>query len=236
MSTPSPQISAEDDRYIRSRFVGLDWLVARTKVSRATFLQWQSQGLFPKPTYVTAEGEQWYSRAYAPLVLRAMYVKTDLKTLFREDYSRALEQLRYTNPADYRAELAKSGTARARPEAVIELEWQGFLSGEYGACLRVAWVPCILRKGKLMRTIDELVAHPNPEAPGWKRRLRQSVDSLDRLEMPFTAWDRVRFGKPVSRDTHIQSIRLRFPHVFGPPRSNPPADRHKAPHPRTVAA
>lgn len=217
MSTAPDGISAEDNRYIRSHFVTLEWLAERTRVSRATLLQWQSQGLFPQPTYVTQGGESWYARSYSPLVRRAISLKTDLKTLFWREYQRALEKLRYTSPADYRAELAKSWVGQSPEEAVTELEWRAFLAGDYGACLRVAWVPSILRKGKLMRTIEELVANPHGNAPGWKRRLRQNVESLDRLEMPFAACDRVRWGKPVSRDTHVGAIRQRFPQVFGPP-------------------
>jgi hypothetical protein len=230
-------ISAEDDRYIRRHFVTLERLVARTRVSRATLLQWRSQGLFPRPTYVTEDGERWYPRAYVPLVRRAISLKTDLKVLFREEYRRALEQLRYLSPADFYAELAKSMPVHGQPEDTIEREWQAFLTGEYGPCLRTAWFPCILRKGKLLRTIEELVAVPHVDAPGWRRRLRQSVDSLDRLEMPLTAWDQVRRGEPVSRDTHSRSIRQRFPEVFErPPTRTPPVGHPMRPNSTSLAA
>jgi hypothetical protein len=210
-------LSADDDRYVRAHFVRLEWLAAKTKVSRATLHQWQRQEIFPRPTYVTADGEQWYPRAYVGPVQRAKSLKTDLKTLFYADYKRAMEQLRYLSRSDYEAELSKSSTVPPRLEEVIESEWKGFLSGEYGVCLRVAWVPCILRKGKLMRTIEELVARPRPDNPLWRIRLRRSVEALDQLEMPFADSDRIRFGRPVSRDTHILGIRRRFPKVFGLP-------------------
>jgi Family of unknown function (DUF6058) len=217
------RMSVEDDRYIRAHFVNIEWLAAKTKMSLATFHQWQWQNLFPQPTYVTEDGEQWYPRSYAGPIQRAKSLKTDLRTLFQEDYKRALEQLRYVSPVDYYAELAKSAVTPARPEDVIELEWQAFLSGQYGVCLRIAWVPCILRKGKLVRTIDELAARPRPDEPVWKHRLRRNVEALDRLEMPFAAWDRLRFGQLTSRDTHITAIRRRFPQVFGPPRELNPS-------------
>jgi hypothetical protein len=74
VTTAAFPVSAEDDRYIRSRFVTVDWLSARSRVSSATLLQWQSRGLFPKPTYVTEDGEQWYPRTYAPLIQRTVYL------------------------------------------------------------------------------------------------------------------------------------------------------------------
>jgi hypothetical protein len=140
------------------------------------------------------------------------------------------------NPADFRAELANSSSDPPRTEDVIQTEWESFLTGQYGVCLRVAWVPCILRKSKLMRTIEDLVAHPKVDAPGWKRRLRQNVESLDRLEMPFASLDRIRFGKRVSRDTHIQDVRARFPQVFGEPRDKSSVDRPATTHGPLLAA
>ena len=36
-------------------------------------------------------------------------------------------------------------------------------------------------------------------------------DELDELEPPFTAYDRLRFAGPVSRDTLITAVRRDFP-------------------------
>jgi Family of unknown function (DUF6058) len=208
-------ISLEDDAYIRSHFVDLDWLAKKSGVDGLILTRWQEQSLFPQPTYVTEDGLEWYPPPYAELIRRAAARKIDLKALFKEDFLCALERLRHTDPGGYRGELAGPGGTALSPEEDVELNWQGFVSGEFGACLRMAWVPCMLRKGKLMRTIEELAAKPALDDANWRRRLRRAVDSLDRLEMPFAHWDRVRFGKPVSRDTHIQAIRQRFPDVFG---------------------
>jgi hypothetical protein len=215
VTTPSVRLSPEDDAYIRAHFVSLDWLAERSGIARLRLAEWQERGLFPRPTYVTDDKQEWYPPAYAELVRRATTRKTDLKTLFELDFSRALEGLRRSDPAEYRAELAGPGGTEMTPEADIAASWEGFLSGEFGACLRVAWVPCMLRKAKLMRAISELAAKPELDDPSWRSRLRHAVDALDRLEMPFARWDRFRFGKPVSRDTHIEAVRLRFPAVFG---------------------
>jgi hypothetical protein len=211
------QISPEDDRYIRSRFVSLEWLARASEVSPHLLMNWQHEGLFPQPTYSTEDGKEWYSRAYVRLIRRAVARNTDLRSLFRNEYVRALDRLRQTDPIEYLEEVTPPPEAQAAKQDVIEMNWQGFLSGEFGVCLRVPWVPCMLRKGKLMRAIDRLMTAPQPESPMWRAALRYSVDSLDRLEMPFAEWDRIRFGKRVSRDTHIQSVRERFPQIFEMP-------------------
>ena len=193
----------------------LESIAAKGGVSRLVLDKWREQNLFPRPTYFTEDGQDWYPPAYAELVRRAIGRKMTLKKLFQSDFKRVLERLRRTDPAGYQAELTGPGGLEISPENLTESNWQGFLSGEYGACLRVAWVPCMLRKSKLMRSIEELAAKPELDDLIWRSKLRRSVDSLDRLEMPFAQWDRIRFGKPVSRDTHIRAIRLRFPEVFG---------------------
>ncbi|MEU5663220.1 DUF6058 family natural product biosynthesis protein [Streptomyces longwoodensis] len=43
-------------------------------------------------------------------------------------------------------------------------------------------------------------------------RFHTLVDELDILERSFTAYDRLRFGGPTSRDTCIDAVRARFPH------------------------
>ncbi|MGA8302366.1 MAG: DUF6058 family natural product biosynthesis protein [Thermoplasmata archaeon] len=214
MTSQAVRLSSEDNAYIRSHFVTLELLAEKSGVSPLVLAKWREESLFPRPTYVTEDGQEWYPPAYAELVHRAASRKLDLRALFRSDFLRALEKLRRSDPDGYRAELGGPGGTELSPEADAELSWEGFMSGEFGACLRMAWVPCVLRKGKLMREIEGLVTKPEVDNPKWRDRLRRSVDSLDRLEMPFAQWDRVRFGKPVSRDTHVTAVRLRFPEVF----------------------
>ena len=92
--------------------------------------------------------------------------------------------------------------------------WQAYLSGAYGVCLKQVAPETIVRKGGLMGEIDRLAAAPAPKDATWRRALRSAVDELDALERPFAAFDRERFGRPVSRDTHITAVRARFPEAF----------------------
>lgn len=76
-------------------------------------------------------------------------------------------------------------------------EWEAYLSGQY-VCLHSVTPATIQRKDQLIKAID---AGPDPA------ELEHLVDELDELEPDFTGYDRLRFGGPVSRDTHITAVR-----------------------------
>jgi hypothetical protein len=74
--------------------------------------------------------------------------------------------------------------------------WGGYLSGLYGVCLHTATPENIAAKGALLARIAALL---------------RAVDELDGLERPFSpVYDRERFGRPPTRDTHIAGLRDRF--------------------------
>lgn len=79
-------------------------------------------------------------------------------------------------------------------------EWNAYLSGQY-VCLHSVTPATIRRKDQLTQAIE------SSTDPG---ELKQLVDELDELEPEFTAYDRLRFGGPVSRDTHITAVRNRL--------------------------
>ncbi|GAA3736190.1 hypothetical protein HDA32_001337 [Spinactinospora alkalitolerans] len=89
-------------------------------------------------------------------------------------------------------------------------EWQAYLSGRY-VCLRSVTPDSIRRKDELTGAIGRMLGDPRPESRRWIDDLHRAVDGLDALEPPFTAYDRLRFGGPVSRDTMIDAVRARFP-------------------------
>lgn len=78
---------------------------------------------------------------------------------------------------------------------MAEQEWRSYLSGQY-VCLKSVTPQNIQRKTELVTAIDAARAE-----------LTKLVDELDALEPPFTAYDRLRFNGPVSRDTHIDALR-----------------------------
>jgi DNA-binding transcriptional MerR regulator len=231
-ATPD-RLSPQDQRYIRSVFVTLEVIAFRCGVSPSEIRDWQQRSLFPAPTYVTADGVEWYSPRYSFVVRRARSRRIDFRTLFLEEFRAALAQLREDEPESYR-KIIQGATGEQRTDHGTACRyWEEFLSGKYGACLRVPWVACIIRKEYLINRIDSLLRRPKPANHEWARQLRRVVDSLDRLELPFAEWDRIRFGGKVTRDIYIADVRKRFRHVFD---RQAPRQRLRNPTPPDVSA
>jgi hypothetical protein len=95
--------------------------------------------------------------------------------------------------------------------AEAEETWGQFLTGIYGVCLRNVTPENIARKHAAIAQIDGLISVPRPHDSQWIARLQEAVDDLDALERPFSpVFDRRRFGRPPTRDSHVNSIRDRF--------------------------
>jgi hypothetical protein len=89
-------------------------------------------------------------------------------------------------------------------------EWAAYLSGQY-VCLRSTTPPLMRRKDELALRIRAALDDPDPGSPEWLDGLHALVDELDALTTGFTAYDRLRFGGPVSRDTYIDAVRAAHP-------------------------
>ncbi len=124
-------------------------------------------------------------------------------------------------PADYflladvgSDEFARGFLAAGGDPTAVDEEWQGYLSGAYGVCLKKQTAENIARKDQLVTLIEGLLQAPQPDEVTWRNQLRASVDELDALERPFAPdYDRARWG-PSSRDRCITASRERFPEVF----------------------
>jgi hypothetical protein len=108
------------------------------------------------------------------------------------------------------ARAYEEASARYPEAGTAEEQWENYLGGEYAVCLRTVTPAAIVAKGELMDTIERLTAESRPENGEWRRELTAAVDALDALERPFAAFDRVRFGGPVSRDRCVTAVRERF--------------------------
>ena len=109
----------------------------------------------------------------------------------------------YEQPPEWFGQQFESGRDAIR-------EWDGYLRGQY-VCLRDVLPETIQRKDELVKAITTALVKPEPENDDWLESLHRLVDELDELEPPFTAYDRLRFGGPISRDTCINAVRARFP-------------------------
>ncbi|MEU6338851.1 DUF6058 family natural product biosynthesis protein [Streptomyces cellulosae] len=89
-------------------------------------------------------------------------------------------------------------------------EWNAYLSGQY-VCLHSVTPATIRRKDRLTAAIGAALDDPDTDSG----HLHALVDELDALEPAFTAYDRLRFGGPTSRDTCIDAVRARFPRPDG---------------------
>jgi sugar phosphate isomerase/epimerase len=124
-------------------------------------------------------------------------------------------------PADYflladvgRDEFARRFRGAGGDPSAVDEEWQGYLSGAYGVCLKEQTAENIARKELLVTLIEGLLDGPQPGDAAWRDRLRALVEELDALERPFAPdYDRARWG-PSSRDRCITASRERFPDVF----------------------
>ncbi|WP_405007754.1 DUF6058 family natural product biosynthesis protein [Kitasatospora purpeofusca] len=96
-------------------------------------------------------------------------------------------------------------------------EYESYLSGQ-NVCLHRLHPVTMRRKAELVRAITEALgraatAGPSDRLPDLPDLpdLHAMVDELDAMEPPFTAYDRLRFGGPVSRDTCIDAVRRDHP-------------------------
>jgi Family of unknown function (DUF6058) len=146
---------------------------------------------------------------------RATYVLPDGTAMVPPDHADLLEETDGDPEAVADAFRTRFAFAGGRPEDV-EREYEAWLTGEYGACLRATTPEAIVAKSALTSAIEALLAEPAPRHGWWCRALRGAVDALDALERPFAEYDRGRFGAPTSRDRLITATRECFPDVWSP--------------------
>ena len=122
------------------------------------------------------------------------YVLDDGREFYPKDYRE-----HETDEVRFKARLMQE-TQQSGVSLDIEQEWQAYLAGIYGVCLRSATPENIVRKEALLHRIDDLLGE-----------LGAAVDALDALEREFAPdYDRLRFGRPTTRDTHITRVRNAF--------------------------
>lgn len=181
-------MSPEDVAYVRAGFREFDELCRERGEDAASVRALIADGRLPQPSYVLDEGTEMV-------------------------------------PPDYFALADEAGGAGRLHDAFVarvvaaggedpEGEWEAYLSGEYGVCLKRVAPETIVRKGALVDSISALLDRPEPADAVWRRDLRDLVDELDELERPFAAFDRERFGGPSSRDRLITAVRERYPQAF----------------------
>ena len=98
-------------------------------------------------------------------------------------------------------------------------EWRSYLDGLY-VCLYTVTPTHMQRKDWLSDRIQERIDQPQSGSTEWCTQLHELVDELDALTTEFTAYDRLRFGGPVSRDRLIDDVRANHPRTSTRQRSD----------------
>ncbi|MEU0402599.1 DUF6058 family natural product biosynthesis protein [Streptomyces sp. NPDC006197] len=180
-------MTAADDAYVTAQFVPLDTLCAALGRHPDEVRSLMLAGLLPLPGYLRSDG--------AEMVPRDLFALADA-----------------AGGAD---RLRAWFTGHWEDPDRGEEEWAAYLSGRY-VCLHAVTPANIHRKDELTAEITaRLAAAGDDPSPEWRAALHARVDELDALEPAFTAYDRLRFGGPVSRDTCVDTPRALFPRASG---------------------
>ncbi|MGW2822919.1 DUF6058 family natural product biosynthesis protein [Streptomyces sp. NPDC001443] len=171
-----------DDVYVSAQFVALEELCAVHGRDADEVRRLMLGRCLPLPGYLRSDG--------------AEMVPADLFALADDAGGTELLETWFT------AHWADPVTGKA--------EWDAYLSGQY-VCLHSVTPAAIQRKDYLTAAISSSEHEPDAGSGRWRERLHALVDELDALEPAFTAYDRLRFAGPTSRDTCIDAMRTRFP-------------------------
>jgi Family of unknown function (DUF6058) len=180
------RMTAADVAYVEANYLSLEQACAGRPEALEEVRAVAAAGQLPQPSYVLPDGTEMVPADYF-----------EIADAGREAFEREF--------------LAAGGALDE-----VDAEWEGYLSGAYGVCLKEQTPANIVRKGALVKVIGGLLASPEPGESGWRSRLRTAVDELDELERPFAPeYDRARWG-PSSRDRCVTAPRERYPEVFAP--------------------
>jgi Family of unknown function (DUF6058) len=181
-----------DADYIRANYFTLEELCRGRTESPTEVRGLIRDGRLPRPSYVLDDGTEMFPADYFVFV----------------DQAGGVERLRAAFERRYAA-------AGGDPDE-LEVDWEGYLSGLFGVCLKVVLPETMIRKEELVQSLDRLLESPKADDAAWRARLRREVCELDVLERDFSPdYDRARFGVPPTRDRLIVAAREHFPEVVG---------------------
>jgi hypothetical protein len=143
---------------------------------------------------------------------RPSYVLPDGTGVFPEDYFRLVDEAGGVDA------LREQFAVRHRAAGGRDLgqDWEMYLEGIWGICLRDVTPETIVRKNTLVTSLCELLVLARPRYDDWRQALREQVDELDELEREFSPdYDRSEeMDRLPTRDLIIAAARERYPEVF----------------------
>ncbi len=193
--TPLPELTPKDEAYIRGEFFPLEDLCLGRQSHPSDYRKKIRSRELPLPAYVI-DSVEYYPPDYF-LFPDSIEPGSDIKEAFSARYRRIA--------AAYNESPSTS---------IVNQEYEGYLSGEYGVCLKTVTPETIFLKGFVMARIDELFANPKPFDEMWRSKLRGLVNRLDGLERQFAPCDTGQFGSLPSRVRYIDRARKEYPDAF----------------------
>ena len=188
----TPALTEADVRYVRANYFTLEELCAERDETLEEVRELIARGGLPAPSYVLDDGTEMFPADYFVLVDQA------------------------GGPDELRLEFEQRYRAAGGSPAELEEDWQGYMDGTYGICLRQVVPETMVRKTQLVDSLTALLDDPRPEDEAWRSQVRREVWELDALEREFSPdYDRSeRFPTPPSRDRLVAAARERFADVF----------------------
>jgi len=190
------QFTEADVAYIQASYVTLESLCEGRSESADEVRRLIAARRLPAPSYVFEDGTGMFPAEYFDLV----------------DQAGGVAGLGEHFAARHRA---ASLAERADPDR-LAADWQAYLEGTYGVCLRTVTPEAIVRKSVLVSSLCELLVLARPGSPEWRRALRAQVEELDTLEREFAPdYDRgEEQERTPTRDLVIEAARRQHPDVF----------------------
>jgi Family of unknown function (DUF6058) len=187
---PHPALEEDDLQYVCSEYLPLEELARREGLSLRRLHAWIVEGRLPRPAYLLPDGTPMFPPDLLALVQSAGGIDR-----LADHFAQRIELA---------ARLIGFGPSTR------EADWQDYLSGEYGICLRQVTPETLVLKEMLVARIGEALEDPRPDDSGWRHALAFDIRGLDALVRPFARVDRARFGRSTSRERLIEEPRQRW--------------------------
>lgn len=187
---PHPVLQDDDLRYVCDAYRPLEAIARCEGLDPEALRGWIDAGRLPRPAYLLPDGTPMFP--------------PDLLALAHSAGGIAALDEHFATRAELAARLI--GVALDTRES----DWEDYLSGEYGICLRQVTPETLLLKEVLAERIGRALENPRPDDPCWRRTLAFQIDGLDALIRPFARVDRIRFGRPTSRERLVEGPRRRW--------------------------
>jgi hypothetical protein len=183
-------LTQADITYVRANYRTLEELCEGRAESAGEVRELIAARRLPEPSYVFPDGTGMFPADYFRLF----------------DEAGGVDGLREQFAARHRAAEGRD------PEE----DWEMYLDGTWGICLKDVTPETIVRKNTLVNSLCELLVLARPRYEDWRQALREQVVELDDLEREFSPdFDRSEeMDRLPTRDLIIAAARERYPGMF----------------------